>query len=98
MDLHLSTELITHSMRIIAQCITHRILGRKHQELIIRHREPELLRDVVVVCGRFVARATGAVETCACVDARCRDVAVVFAGDGVASSADGMGVGSRGNG
>lgn len=85
---HLRTELVTRAVRVIAQRITLRILGREHQEPVVGHGKPEVARDVVVVGAGLVARAAGAMEPLARVDARGRDVAVVLARDRVAGGAD----------
>jgi hypothetical protein len=90
---NLSTQVWARSVRVITQRVTLSRLRGEHQELVIRYVQPELLGDVVVVSRRLVARATGAVESGAGVDARGRDVAVVLARDGVAGPADG-GLGS----
>lgn len=84
---HLSAEIRARTIRIITQSVTLSGLGRKHQELVVRHVKTELLPDVVVLGGGLVARATGAVEARARVDARRRDVAVVFARERVAGAA-----------
>lgn len=86
-DRHLSTKLGTGTIWVIAQRVALGRLWRKDQELIVRHGEAELLRDVVVVLRRFVSGAACAVEAAAGVNARGCDVAVVLAGNGVAGSA-----------
>ncbi len=69
-----------------AECIA---LGRfrdEHKELVVPHRQAELLGDSVVVGGGFVAGATGTVEAGTRVDTRSRDVAVVLTREGVAGA------------
>jgi len=49
----------------------------EHEEFIVLHWQSELLGDVAVVGGGFVAGAAGTVEPGSRVDARGRDVTVV---------------------
>lgn len=53
----------------------------------MRHGQPELLVDVIIIFGGLVASAAGTVEGRACADARRRYVAAVLAGDRVAGPA-----------
>ena len=79
---HLLAEIRPIPERVIAERVAGLTRGDENQELVVGHVDAE----VVAVAG-FEARATGAVEFRAGVDARGGYVAAVKAGDGVAGSA-----------
>ena len=85
--MNLLTQIRRRRIRIITQRIADCLLRHKDQELIIGHRQPELLVNIIVGLGSLVPSTAGTVEGRACIDARGRDVAAVLAAEGIAGPA-----------
>lgn len=87
--MNLLAQIRRRRIWIITQRVADCLLRHKDQELIVGHRQPELLVDIIVGLGSLVTSTAGTVEGRACIDTRRRDIAAVLAAEGVASPAFG---------
>lgn len=69
LKLDLLAKIGRSSIRIITRGVASRVLRNENKELIVRHRQAELIVHVVVVLRRLEAGTAGAVEGCSRVDA-----------------------------
>lgn len=79
LKLDLLAKVGRSSIRIVTQGVASGVLGNEHEELIVRHRQAELVADVIVALRRLVASTAGAVEGLPRVDTGSCDVTAVLA-------------------
>lgn len=86
-QVNLLAQIGRRTVRIIAQRVTDGLLRHKDQELVVRHRQPELLVDVIVGLGGLVASPAGTMEGFTRVDTRGRHIAAILPADRIAGPA-----------
>lgn len=79
LKLDLLTNIGRSSIYIITWDVASRALGDENKELIVRHRQAELMVQVVVVVRGLITSTTSAVERFSRVDTRGRGVTPVLA-------------------
>lgn len=81
--LMLKTDLLAkigrRSIQIITWDVASRVFGNENKELIVRHRQAELMVQIAIVLRGFITSTTSAVERVSRVDARGRGVTPVLA-------------------
>lgn len=77
----------SRSHGVAAQRVAGGVLRNEHKELVIRHRQTELLGYIVVVRRCLIAGTAGTVEGCSSIDTRGADIASVLARYWIASAA-----------